>query len=73
MRPQIGKLTTQYEWLKKNLVSEIPVYKRRLLVDMDTQKICLDIGVHFTMYIQKSKFLKDDLGDYDDTNHFEYE
>lgn len=36
MRPQIGKLTTQYEWLKKNLVSEIPVYKRRLLVDMDT-------------------------------------
>src|SRR5699024_1887933 len=25
------------------------------------------------MYIQKSDFLKDDLGDYDDTNHFEYE
>jgi Zn-dependent peptidase ImmA (M78 family) len=25
------------------------------------------------MYIRKSDFLKDDLGDYDDTNHFEYE
>ena len=26
-----------------------------------------------SMYIRKSDFLKDDLGDYDDTNHFEYE
>lgn len=25
------------------------------------------------MYIRKTKFLKDDLGDYDDANHFEYE
>jgi Zn-dependent peptidase ImmA (M78 family) len=25
------------------------------------------------MYIRKSDFLKEDLGDYDDTNHFEYE
>lgn len=25
------------------------------------------------MYIRKSDFLKDDLGDYDDTNHFDYE
>ena len=25
------------------------------------------------MYIRKSDFLKDNLGDYDDTNHFEYE
>ena len=25
------------------------------------------------MYIRKSDFLKDDLGDYNDTNHFEYE
>lgn len=25
------------------------------------------------MYIRKSDYLKDDLGDYDDTNHFDYE
>lgn len=25
------------------------------------------------MYIRKSDFLKDDLGDYDDSNHFEYD
>ena len=32
---QIGKLTTQNEWLKKNLVSELSVPQRRLLVDMN--------------------------------------
>lgn len=32
---QIGKLTTQNEWLKKNLVSELSVPERRLLVDMN--------------------------------------
>lgn len=26
-----------------------------------------------SMYIRKSDFLKDDLGDYDDANHFEYQ
>lgn len=36
---QIGKLTTQNEWLKKNLVSEMSVYQRRLLVDMDAQEL----------------------------------
>ena len=36
---QIGKLTTQNEWLKKNLVSKLSVSERRLLVDMDNPNI----------------------------------
>ena len=36
---QIGKLTTQNEWLKKNLVSKLSVSERRLLVDMDDSDI----------------------------------
>ena len=36
---QIGKLTTQNEWLKKNLVSELSLHERRLLVDMDAPEL----------------------------------
>ncbi len=36
---QIGKLTTQNEWLKKNLVSELSTFERRLLVDMDSLEL----------------------------------
>ena len=32
---QIGKLTTNLEWLKKNVVSNFTLAQRRLLVDMD--------------------------------------
>lgn len=32
---QIGKLTTQNEWLKKNLVTELSIPERRMLIDMD--------------------------------------
>ena len=36
---QIGKLTTQNEWLKKNLASELSVVERRLLVDMGSNEL----------------------------------
>lgn len=37
------------------------------------KKLCTG-RIHVSpMYIRKTKFLKDDLGDYDDANHFEYE
>ncbi len=36
---QIGRLTTQNEWLKKNLVSELSAYERKQLVDMDARTL----------------------------------
>lgn len=38
---QIGKLTTQNEWLKKNLVSEFTVLQRRSLVDFKDKDLSI--------------------------------
>lgn len=40
---QIGKLTTQNEWLKKNLVSKLSVPERRLLVDMNGSTLPISV------------------------------
>lgn len=40
---QIGKLTTQNEWLKKNLVSELSVSEHRLLVDMNGSTLLVSV------------------------------
>lgn len=80
---QIGKLAAQNEWLKKNLVSELSVSERRLLVDTDGSSLpvteqaqLLDIsrsGLYYTPVVHSDEDMKVKLCiDSIYTEHLEY-
>ena len=64
---QIGKLTTQNEWLKKNLVSELSVPERRLLVDMNGATLPISVQASLLglnrsgLYYQPAQHSTEDL------------